>query len=217
MTAIIAGITAALISSVLFVRLKDIGDKPEERHQKIKWFILAAAVYTVIDCTIIKYMYSGGSRLSVTCSTVILANAMFLLAVIDLRYKKIPNRCILGLVLIRTFCILWQGIQTESVVSVFINSFAGLVTGLAVLAAISLISKQGIGAGDIKMYAAIGYFIGCSGVLDILMYSSFFCTVAGIFLVIIKKCRMKSLVPMAPFAFMGTMLYFILYMNEGLV
>ena len=217
MTAIIAGIIAALISSALFVKLKDIEDKYEKKCRQTKWFILSVIVYTVIDCTIIKYMCSVGSCLSVTFSTLILANAMFLLAVIDFRYKKIPNRCILGLILIRTFCILWQGIQTGSMISVFINSFAGFVTGLAVLAVISLISKKGLGAGDIKMYAAIGYFIGCSGVLDILMYSSFFCTVVGLFLVIIKKCRMKSLVPMAPFAFIGTMLYFLLYMNEGLI
>lgn len=142
------------------------------------------------------------------------ALAVFLLmaAVSDYRHRIIPNKYIAAFFAVRTLLIVVQAVMTGLFVNAVIRSFVGLAAGFIVTGAAALISKKGLGAGDIKMYALVGYFTGCTDMLDILIYSTFFCALTGLALVTMKKCKMKSFLPMAPFTFAGTMVY-ILFEN----
>ena len=66
-----------------------------------------------------------------------------------------------------------------------------------------LFSKGGVGAGDVKLIAIIGFYYGLVGVLSILMVTLVFAAVVSACMLLSKKAKMKSTLPMAPFIFLG--------------
>jgi Flp pilus assembly protein protease CpaA len=109
----------------------------------------------------------------------------------------------------RTVMISAEGLAENDLLLLFVRSLAGLAAGGLVTGIAYAVSRKGIGAGDVKMFAAIGYFTGGFAVIDILVYSTLFCCVCGIVLIVFRKCKARDCLPMAPFAYAGTMLYLI--------
>lgn len=136
--------------------------------------------------------------------------ALAVIAVIDWKMKKIPNKMILFLFAERTIFIILSIIQKPSEWLITIGSSAlGMVVGGFVVLICLLLSRGGIGAGDLKLFAAIGYFYGLAGVMSIMMYSLFIAALVSIGLLISKKAKAKSTIPMAPFILVGTSIFFI--------
>ena len=73
-----------------------------------------------------------------------------------------------------------------------------------------LLSRGGVGAGDVKLIAAIGLYYGLAGVLSILMVTLIFAAIFSIVMLATKKAKMKSTLPMAPFIFIGLSIHNIL-------
>ncbi|ANE49002.1 hypothetical protein SY83_17855 [Paenibacillus swuensis] len=67
----------------------------------------------------------------------------------------------------------------------FLFSFAGLASGFGLL--VLLYAFGGIGAGDVKLFGAIGAITGTLFVIECLMYSIIYGAFIGILLFIIKK------------------------------
>lgn len=84
-----------------------------------------------------------------------------------------------------------------------INSLLGFVTGGGVLFLIALLSRGGMGGGDIKLGTLIGLFLGWKLVLLSLFLAAFFASAAGISLMIIKKKSRKDPIPFGPFLSIG--------------
>ncbi len=209
MMSVISGIVSALIPALLIVILKKSDEVNKNNMPDFRCFLITFAVYLVSDISLIILMHEK-NRFFDSVSIVILANVMFILAVIDIRKRIIPNRYVFTLLFLRIVSVTVYGFFTGRLVPYAINLFAGVVTGFLVLGIISLISKKSLGAGDVKMYAMIGAFTGITGVMDILIYAAVFCAVSGLLLIALKKCTVKSSLPMAPFACMGTILYIFL-------
>lgn len=206
MTGMIIGPAAAIVSTAAFIRFKD----TEEDDSKLNGRtldIVAFIVYALLDVFTVVLMDRAGAGIFCIVNSVILLNFLFLLAVIDIRHRSIPNRYILFMLVPRTAMIAVQGVITHSFVAVLMKSLLGLLTGVFLLGVIALVSKKGLGSGDVKMYGLTGYFLGAVAILDILIYSTLLCAVCGIALIVLKKCTAKDFLPMAPFAFAGTMVY----------
>ncbi|MBC8489338.1 MAG: prepilin peptidase [Bacteroidetes bacterium] len=69
-----------------------------------------------------------------------------------------------------------------------------------------LFKKESLGYGDIKLAAMIGIFLGLQNTLLALFLSFSLATLIGIFMIMLKKARMDSKIPFAPFLALGSLL-----------
>lgn len=131
---------------------------------------------------------------------IILFSFLTILTLTDLHYRRIPNSIVLTGVIIalvlRTFYPL------ESIW----NHLFGAVVGFFALLLIAILSKGGMGGGDIKLYAMIGLFIGWKGVLLSLMLAAFVGSIYGLILILMKQFKSKMTIPFAPSIMVGTVI-----------
>lgn len=201
-----AALITAGLSAPAFMRYKDINEDDRKKHGSGLW---AAAVFAAAD--ILTAFIAGREETGVfsMISMMIMLNFLFLLSFIDKNHRVIPNVYISGAFVLRTALILIQGIAEHSLPAVFISSLIGLVAGTVLTGTAYVVSRKGIGSGDVKMFAVIGYFAGGIATVDILIYSTVLCALCGILLLAFRKCGVKDRIPMAPFAFAGAMIYMI--------
>lgn len=138
----------------------------------------------------------------------VLVSSLLVITFIDLDHQIIPDRIsipgipigmLLGsLILIdpflRTSALGWE------------NSLIGAVLGFGLFYAIAVLSRGGMGGGDIKLMGMLGGFIGWKGVLLTTFFGSLFGSVVGLFLVVFKGGGRKSKVPFGPFLAGGALL-----------
>jgi prepilin signal peptidase PulO-like enzyme (type II secretory pathway) len=79
--------------------------------------------------------------------------------------------------------------------------------GLAALAflAVRVVSRGGLGAGDVKLYALLGACAGFTGVIALILISLFLSAVVGLGLVVFRKRKGKDALPLAPFTFVAVL------------
>jgi prepilin peptidase CpaA len=105
--------------------------------------------------------------------------------IIDARRSIIPNYITVsgaasGLAL-HIFSQGWSG---------FIFSFLGLLTGLFIM--LIMYTFGALGAGDVKLFAAVGSITGFSFVINSMMYSILFAGVIGFVLLLVKKNMLRT-------------------------
>ena len=111
-------------------------------------------------------------------------------AIIDLKYKIIPNWLILS--------ILVTGLSFNSISPIGLgikHSLYGFGAGFFIMLPVYLL--KGWGAGDVKLIAAIGSVVGLVNIIDIIVYSVIGMGVVSLPFVIFKKGPSQQL-PMAP-------------------
>ncbi len=84
------------------------------------------------------------------------------------------------------------------------DSLIGAALGFGLFYLIALLSRGGMGGGDIKMMAMVGALTGWKGVLLTTFIGSLTGSIIGIFLVIFRGKGRKSKVPFGPFLALGT-------------
>jgi leader peptidase (prepilin peptidase)/N-methyltransferase len=85
------------------------------------------------------------------------------------------------------------------------QSILGLLLGFGLYLFIAVLSKGGMGGGDIKMMAMVGAVTGWKGVLLTTFLGSLVGSIVGIGLMIIKKKGRKTKIPFGPFLALGCM------------
>lgn len=131
------------------------------------------------------------------------------LAGIDFKKKMIPNSILAVGFVIRTILLLWEWIAyPDNFKQTILSAAAGFAFGLLFLLLLSFITKHGIGYGDVKMFAWIGYCVGLFDTYSILFYSALAAASAGIFLLLFRKVERKKELPFAPFVYFGCYLVF---------
>lgn len=129
----------------------------------------------------------------------------------DIKQKKIPNTVTIALLLIRVFFMAWGIlVHHDSVQTVLLSSLIGMLFGGGFIFVCMVITKGGIGAGDLKLFAVIGLYFGLMGLIQIMLYSLLLSAICAIGLLISRKKGMKSTIPMAPFILAGLTFYYIL-------
>lgn len=91
-----------------------------------------------------------------------------------------------------------------------INSLVGLFLGgglfyLVAILSITLLKKEGMGGGDIKLIAMIGAFLGWKGMLLTIFLAALAGSVAGLFLIFIRGRDRAQPIPFGPFLALGAM------------
>lgn len=150
------------------------------------------------------YLHRGLSlELFIFCT---LFYILFGAALIDWQYHIIPNRMVAaGLVagfifyLPRLFSPVIPVPQFLISELSFFKAFAGMLIGGGVMLAIYLVSRGGMGAGDIKLAALIGLYVGIYGSAAIIFLGFLFGSAAGVFYMATGKKTGKDVLPFAPF------------------
>lgn len=132
---------------------------------------------------------------------------MFPIGYIDLKEKIIPNKLlIIALAFTLPLLILQGTFFPDMIFTILRSSIAGALLGGGIFFSTSLIVKNGIGAGDTKMYLVLGLMVGFVAIFNILLYSMIIGAVAGIVLMILKKKNSKDSLALAPFTLVGVIL-----------
>ncbi|MCE5311790.1 MAG: prepilin peptidase [Nitrospiraceae bacterium] len=91
------------------------------------------------------------------------------------------------------------------VITGFMNSLIGLLLGGGLYYLIAVLSRGGMGGGDIKMMAMVGSFMGWKAVLLTTFCGSLAGSLFGIFLMIFKGKGRKTKIPFGPFLAAGSL------------
>lgn len=115
---------------------------------------------------------------------------LFILLIIafytDVRYKKLPNWLTAGGMLVGVvYHLIFGGADG------LIFTFLGLLTGGGIFMILYLFKT--IGAGDVKLFAAIGAIVGVKVVLYIMMYSVVFAGILAIIILLFTRTFLSKL------------------------
>lgn len=129
--------------------------------------------------------------------------AVLAAAVIDLKTKIIPNYIPISLVSIRLLILLYELVCADGAIDYLIGSLIGGLLCILVLGIANKLSKGGIGGGDIKLLASVGFVTGIYVVLSSMLFALVGCAIISVILLILKKCSIKDILPFGPFIFAG--------------
>ena len=144
------------------------------------------------------YLHSG--------LTTLLLKQLFLIAIlvvvslIDLKYYIIPDR----MIIFSLACGILLNLLARDLS--FLSAILGLAAAAAFLLAPALIYRGGMGGGDIKLAAVIGFFLGWPNGLLAVFLGCLLAALIGIVLVLTRLKGRKDAIPFGPYLAVGTML-----------
>jgi leader peptidase (prepilin peptidase) / N-methyltransferase len=129
----------------------------------------------------------------------LLISLLAIIFVSDIRYMLITNNILL---FFAPFFILLR--LTIAPLDPWWDALVGAGIGFGLLLLIAVVSKGGMGGGDIKLFALLGLVLGWQNVLLAFFFSCFYGTIiAGVGMVLGKVKRGKP-IPFGPFIVLGT-------------
>lgn len=137
---------------------------------------------------------------------------LFPAAYTDWREHIISNKLIIIAVCVRVVLFVIELlINSESALS---NIYSALIAGGVIFVIgflFSLITKGGVGMGDVKLLAIMALYQGASGIICSLLVSLIIAFFYCIFALITKRVTRKDIIPFAPFLMGGTYLSMLLF------
>ena len=128
-------------------------------------------------------------------------------AVLDFRSRKIPNKLILAMIAAWVLIItpkLFYDIDTA--ILMLSDSLLGFAVGGGIFMLVYLVSRKGLGGGDVKFMAAAGLYIGYYGILPAMLCGTISAALAGLALILLKKIGRKDTIPLVPFLYAGILI-----------
>ena len=134
------------------------------------------------------------------------------ISLIDLKHRIVPNRIVAaGLIAALIFYLpklLSYWLQIPSILLVIqdpLDGLLGMLLGSGIMLVIFLVSKGGMGAGDIKLMAMIGLYVGLRGTAVVLFLGFIFGALVGITFMALRKLTRKDALPFAPYLALATL------------
>lgn len=164
----------------------------------------AAAVCTALTGFACFRAQSFCSDIIQTIKAMVCCGLVMSAAIIDLFTRKIPNKLNLvlyiagGAMLAADYFFIRENFLLRLEASAI-----GLGVGFGFLFVMSLITKGGMGMGDIKLIGGVGFAFGIASVIYSVMYSMVICLLAAIIMLITGRKKMKDKIPFCPFFFLG--------------
>lgn len=131
----------------------------------------------------------------------------FVAALTDVRSKRVPNKLVLSMLGIWILTIVPQlFFQTEKTILIMASGLIGFLMAGLLFLIVYLISRKGLGGGDVKLMAVSGLYLGFNGVLPTMLYGSVLASLFAIILILVKKIGRKDAIPLVPFLYVGMLL-----------
>lgn len=135
------------------------------------------------------------------------------LFIIDLKHKILPNSINIYLAIL----LLIFGLIRFPVTHVIFGGGIGLLFPLGFTYLFYLIKgKVGLGGGDIKLWGALGLYLGIKGIVINIFFSCFLGSIIGVSYIVIKKMDKSQAIPFGPFIIIVSFvqIFFPSYFNE---
>lgn len=136
-----------------------------------------------------------------------LFSIFIIIVLIDCRHQIIPNSLVL-LILIGTFIYrLIEFFIYDKHLSLF-NYLYGLLISVILFLLIFIISKGGIGGGDIKLIGVLGFILGFPEIILNIFLSFLIGAIISVFLLAFRIKNKKDPIPFGPFIILGFVVTF---------
>lgn len=136
-----------------------------------------------------------------------LSSILLVVALIDLDHQIIPNVITLPGMLVGL------GLSVRALPiplllgSSLLASLTGLLAGGLLFSAVALISRGGMGGGDIKLIAMIGAFLGWQGAFFTIFVAALAGSLVGVALMLLGKKGRKDKIPFGPYLSLGAIVF----------
>ncbi|WP_044894629.1 prepilin peptidase [Bacillus alveayuensis] len=127
-----------------------------------------------------------------------LISLLMIIIVSDIRYMVIPDKVLLF------FAVVFIIERIFMPLDPWWDSLAGAIIGFSLLLLLAFVSKGGMGGGDIKLFALLGFVLGWKMVLLAFFFSTLYGTVFGLIGMALGKVRRGEPMPFGPYIAMGT-------------
>jgi len=138
-----------------------------------------------------------------------IVSLFIVISFIDLEHYLIPNSIIIFGFAVGIGLNIWVQDVT------FLDSLLGFLAGGGLLLLLAVVSKGGMGGGDIKLAALIGFLLGWPKVLLGLFLGAFIAAIIGITLILAGFTKRREPIPFGPFIAIGTLLA--LFFGDSLI
>ncbi|WP_201713644.1 prepilin peptidase [Rossellomorea arthrocnemi] len=128
-----------------------------------------------------------------------LVSLFMIITVSDLKYMVIPDKVLLF------FSVLFIIERLFIPLNPWWDSIAGAITGFCLLLLIAIISKGGMGGGDIKLFAVIGLVVGVKVMMFSFFLATLFGAVAGVTGLLFGVFKKGQPIPFGPYIVLGTL------------
>ncbi len=138
----------------------------------------------------------------------VLCSSLIVITFIDLDFQIIPDRITLAgipLGLVAGSLLLNDPFMRAELLG-YKGSLIGVFAGGGLFYLVAVLSRGGMGGGDIKMMAMVGALMGWKSVLLTTFLGSLAGSLIGIFLMIFKGRGRKTKIPFGPFLALGTLI-----------
>ncbi|MDY0405339.1 prepilin peptidase [Virgibacillus sp. 179-BFC.A HS] len=132
--------------------------------------------------------------------SVLLVSLLTIVLVSDLAYMIIPDQVLL------VFSILFLCVHVIQSGEIPVDALFGGAAGIMIIAFIIFISKGGIGAGDMKLFGAVGIVLGAKKVILAFMLSCMIGGIIGSVLLLLKVVKPATPIPFVPFIIVGVLI-----------
>ena len=171
---------------------------PKISNSKLPFMVLPVVMVTVY------LLHVGRIDVFTLLKYEIIAVFGYIAAVGDIKTKHIPNTLVLAMlavwVCVAAFHLLFD---THSAIPMIINSLLGFAVSGTMFLLVYLLSRKGLGGGDVKFMAAAGLYLGAGGSLTAIFIGTTLAALVGLALVLLKKLGRKDAFPLVPFLYAG--------------
>lgn len=134
------------------------------------------------------------------------------IALVDYRQHIIPNKILLILLVSRAVIAVCEFVSNpKSAITELLSGLIASVAILVVLCLTRLLIKDGVGFGDIKLFAVLGLFFGIQGAVSAIFMSFVMSFLASVFLLVSKRKNKKEQIAFGPSILAGTVLSVVLF------
>ncbi len=129
---------------------------------------------------------------------ILFVSLLVIITVSDMVYQLIPNRVLLPffiLFLVLRYLFPFEGSYAAHLL--------GMTGAFAFFLLLAVVTRGGIGGGDIKLYGVIGLFLPPSLLILTILLSSLFGSLYGLVLFLARRASRKTMVPYGPFIALG--------------
>ncbi len=213
-----ASAAALIMTAGIFIVKKRFKDEVKYTKKQAVIFIAASAVCLLAIAFLMAIfappkdwtVFSIVRTISVICW-------MYFAAVIDFKLFVIPNEIIIGMLIELVLIFIPEALTDFSgfKYTITLAILGGVIMGVLFLLG-RVFSKGSMGMGDVKAVMMCGFFLGMDSAAGMVFWALAISVVTGLVLIIAKKAKLKSKIPMAPFFFLGTLVSNAIYIISEL-
>lgn len=169
--------------------------------------ILVLLIYMLLGTGAGALFYTYGWMPTKILKYLILIYGVLVIAYIDYQSQLIPNFILLVLFAVRSILLIVELCTYKTAwMELLASAFGGLTIGFLLFILVYFISKKGMGLGDVKLVAVIGFYTGTAVLYMIIIFALLCCVLYSVVQLMRRKLTTKDYVAFGPFLAVGTII-----------